>query len=80
MYLGMEITSTYEVTVDIRMEEYIREAIQEFGEDIITSVNTPVMRTLFEVNKYSNLLGVEKHDTHHHIVTKILHVAKRWRL
>ena len=58
----------YERTVEIRMEEYIREAIHKFGEEITTSVNTPSMRTLFEVNKDSNLLGAEKHDTYHNIV------------
>ena len=47
MYLGMDIMFADDGTVEIRMEEYVREGIQEFGEDIITSVNTPAMRTLF---------------------------------
>ena len=59
----MEITFTDKGIVDIRMEEYIREAIQAFGEDITTSVNTPATRTLFEENKDSKLMGAKKQDT-----------------
>ena len=80
VYLGMDITFKYEGTVDIRMEEYVREAIQAFGKDIITSANTPAMRTLFEVNKDSKILGSKKHDTYHHIVAKLLHMANICRL
>ena len=57
MYLGLDITSRDEGTVYIIMEEYIREAIQAFGEDIITNVNRPEMRTLFEVNGDKNYWG-----------------------
>ena len=47
----MDITFTYEGAVDIRMEEYVREEMQAFGEYIITIINTPAMITLFELNK-----------------------------
>ena len=80
MYLRTDITFTYEGTVDIRIVEYIREAIKEFGVDIITSINTPRMMTLSEVKEDSKLMGAEKHDTYHHIVSKLLHAAKRCRL
>ena len=63
VYLGMEITFAYEGTVEIRMDEYVREAIQAFGEDITTSVNTPATRTLFEENKDSKQMGAKKQDT-----------------
>ena len=68
MYLRTDITFTYEGTVDIRIVEYIREAIKEFGVDIITSINTPRMMTLSEVKEDSKLMGAEKHDTYHNIV------------
>ena len=80
VYLGIHITFTDEGTVDIGMEEYFREAIQEFGQYIITSVNTPAMRKLFDVNEGLKLLGADNHDTYHHIMEKLLHVAKRCRL
>ena len=76
----MDTTLKYESTVDIRMEEYITEAIQAFEEDAITSLNTSVMRTLFEVNDVSKLLGDKKHGIYHHILEKLLHVAKICRL
>ena len=63
VYLGMDITFTDEVTVDIRIEGYIREAIQAFGEDIIMSINTPETRTLFEVKRIQNYWGM-RNTTH----------------
>ena len=59
----MEITFIDEGIVDIRMEEYVRDAIKVFGNDIITSVNTAAIRTLFEMNEDSKSLGAEKHGT-----------------
>ena len=76
----MDITFTDEGTVEIIMEEYIKEEIQAFGEDIITSVITAEMIKLFEVIKDQKLLGDKKHHTYYHIMEKLLHVVKICRL
>ena len=51
----MDITFTEEKTVEIRMESYIDECLEAFGEKITHGVATPAKKDLFEVNDDAEL-------------------------
>ena len=59
--------------------EYLRECINAFGEVFNSGTNTPARPTLFETDKESRQLDDEKKDIFHHIVAKLLFMAKRAR-
>ena len=79
-YLGMDITFTEEGTVEIRMDEYVKEAIDAFGEDIRRPASTPAKSTLFKEAEGSPRLEGAQEDQFKHIVAKLLYVSKRCRL
>ena len=76
VYLGMGITFTENRNIEIRMSEYIREALKAFGEEITCSATTPVKRELFEEEEGSPVLGQEKEEKFQHIMAKLLYVSK----
>ena len=62
------------------MQDYIQEAIDDFGEDVSSGAKTPAANSLFEVNPDSEDLSKDKADTFHSIVAKLLFVCIRARL
>jgi hypothetical protein len=79
-YLGMDITFKDNGTLQVRMKEYLKEAIVASGEDVSKRVSTPAQRNLFEIDETSKKLSTDKSDLYHHIVAKLLYVSKRCRL
>lgn len=63
VYVGMNITYNDDKSVKIAMKEYIQEAIDEFGEEITSTANSPASLHLFEVNDDQEKLS-RKHPTH----------------
>ena len=78
-YLGMDLNiDNGEITIN--MQEYLKECIVAFGEGINSAAKTPAMKNLLNVNDESPKLSSDKAETFHHIIGKLLHVAKRARL
>jgi hypothetical protein len=80
VFLGMDIKFHTNGTADIKMKDYIKEAIDEFGEDITRSAATPAKRDLFDIDENSGELTKVEGETFHSIVAKLLYVSKRCRL
>jgi len=74
VFVGMDIEFLEDQTVKIMMQDYIQEAIDDFGEDVSSGVKTPATSSLFEVNPDSEDLSKDKADTFHSIVAKLLFV------
>jgi hypothetical protein len=80
-YLGMDITfKKKKGTLQIRMKDYIKEAIVASKEDVSRGVSTPATRALFDIDEDSERLQPKQSDLYHHIVAKLLYVSTRSRL
>ena len=66
--------------VKITLEDYIKERIDDFKDDVEGTATTPADKRLFVINEYSPRLSKEKHENFHSIVAKLLFVSKRARL
>ena len=64
----------------LTMKSYLEEAIQAFGENVSVGAVTPASRNLFIVNNNLPLLETERAEIFHHVVAKLLYVAKRARV
>ena len=64
LFLGREIVFKEDGTVQTKMNEYIKDAIDGFKDDITKSVVTPVTQDLFEVNEDCPKLSVEDSENH----------------
>ena len=64
----------------LTMKNYLEEVIQAFGEDVSVGAATAANRNLFVVNKDLPPLETSKVETFHHVVAKLLYVAKRARV
>jgi hypothetical protein len=80
VFLGMQIAIKDDGTVQVKMGDYVREAITDFGEVVTRSAATPARKTLFNVNTQSPALDKDKADRFHRIVAKLLYISKRCRL
>jgi hypothetical protein len=80
VFLGMNITFNDDGTASIKMKDYLKEAIADFGEDIVKSAATPAKRDLFDINDDSTALPSKKKEIFHSVVAKLLYVSKRGRL
>jgi hypothetical protein len=80
VFLGMHIKFHDDGTVSIKMKDYIKEAIADFGEDITRSAATPATRKLFEIDETSEVLSVGDSEIFHSVTAKLLYVSKRSRL
>ena len=79
--MGIELKDNGEVAVT--MDEYIEECMEAFGEELNRRSVNPAKGNLFsadEDEKSSKLLNDEIGDVFHHIVAKLLFVAKRSRI
>jgi hypothetical protein len=67
-------------TASIKMKDYIKEAIRDFGEDITKTATSPARKNLFEIDETSGALIDDDHNTFHSVVAKLLYISKRGRL
>ena len=79
-FVGMNITLLDNGSVKIMMDDYIKECIEVFGGDKIKNRRTPAGHDLFDVDMNAEGLSKHESDVFHHIVAKLLFVAKRARL
>jgi hypothetical protein len=80
VFLGMNIDFHTNGTADVKMKEYIKEAIVDFGEDITRSASTPAKKNLFEIDEESEALTTDRKEIFHRVASKLLYVSKRGRL
>jgi hypothetical protein len=80
VFLGMDIEFHEDGTTTIKMKDYIKEAIADFGESIVRQAATPAKKNLFDIDEHSESLTSPERDTFHSIVAKLLYVSKRCRL
>ena len=80
LYLGMNIDFHEDGTATVKMKEYIKEAIIDFGQEIIRSGTSPARRELFEINEDSRDLIEKDCEIFHSMVATLLYVSIRGRL
>jgi hypothetical protein len=78
-FLGMDFLLTDNGTVEITMNNYLREAISESSMDISHSVATPARKDLFDVDASSPPLDKPDSEVFHSVVAKLLYVSMRAR-
>ena len=77
-FVGMDLTFKDNGTVEILTQEYTRECIEAFDEEI-KKANTPAKHNLFDVNDIKQMSEIRM-EIFHHIVAKLLYVSKRARV
>jgi len=80
IFLGKERVFKEDGTVQTKIKEHIKDAIDGFKEDITKSVVTPATRGLFEINENCPKLSVEDSENYHSTTAKLLYISKRARL
>jgi hypothetical protein len=60
--LGMDVEFKIDGTATIKMREYIKEAIADFGEGIVRQAITPARKNLFDINDDSAALTNTQRD------------------
>jgi hypothetical protein len=78
-FLGMNIVFNDDGTVAIGMKQYICEAIDDFGEDVLKRVMSPATKALFTIDSDSTLLPQTQKEWFHSIVQKLLYLSHRGR-
>ena len=78
-FLGMDIQIRDDGMVALKMQEYLVESIDTFGEEVTHKSPIPTSSKLFSVCK-SKFLDDKKKDICHHIVDKLLYVSKGVRI
>jgi hypothetical protein len=79
VFLGMEIKFLDDGKLSICMTEYVKDAIDDFQEDVSRSAVTPANKNIFEINDAAPLLDKERSDRFHRVVAKLLYVSHRGR-
>jgi hypothetical protein len=79
VFLGMDIEFNDNGTFTTTMIDYIKEAIEDFGEDVSSSATTPAGKSLYTVTESSPILTSNKAEQFHRIVAKLLYIASRAR-
>jgi hypothetical protein len=80
VFLGMDISFHDDGTVKVIMKDDIKEAIEDFDDEVTRTAATPARKTLFEIDERSEPLGSAKKENFHSVVAKLLYVSKRARL
>ena len=78
-FVGMDVQMTDDREVKKTMDQYIKECIMAYGESSIKAKKTPAKHDLFDVDSKARRLNKEYSELFHHIVAKLLFVAKRAR-
>jgi len=79
VFLGINIKFLEDRNMELLMKDYLKEAIDEFLDDIVKSSVTPAAKNLFDVNDNGEKLSTERSDNFHSITWKLLYVAQRAR-
>jgi hypothetical protein len=77
VFLGMNISFHENGTASIKMKEYIKEVIADFGEIVTQFTTTPAKKNLFEIDEDSGALSVTDREIFHSVVAKLVYVSKR---
>ena len=80
-FFGMEIVSRDDHKFEITMKQYLQESIKAFPETITRASRTPAKENLFDQDTDDNKVKLNEMEAEvfHHIVAKLLYVAKRAR-
>ena len=79
-YLGMNLDFSTKGEVKIGMIDYVKEMINDFGEDVTKIAKTPAAEHLFKVRDDVENVSEEKSQRFHNIVAKGLFLCKRARI
>jgi hypothetical protein len=79
VFLGMNIEFNEDGTFTMTMVDHIKEAIEQFGEDVSACATSPGAKSLYSVLESSPTLTKEKGELFHRIVAKLLYVSSRAR-
>jgi hypothetical protein len=71
-FLGMNLSFHEDGTASIKMKEYIKQALADFGESIIRSATTSAKKNLYKIDGESGALSNDDRETFHSIVAKVL--------
>jgi hypothetical protein len=77
VFLGMDISFLDNGTVSVKIKDYIKEAMANFGGKITRNATTPAKRNLFVTDETDKLLSPDDSEVFHSIVAKLLYVSKR---
>jgi hypothetical protein len=77
VFLGMHISFNGKGTMTIDMQEYIKEAIVDFGEDVLRPDLSPAKKNLLMVDEQSALLETAAKELFHSLVQKLLYMSHR---
>ena len=78
-YVGINFEFKANGTVDVEMEDYMKECIEEFPEEITKASTSPATQFLFDVNDDCDPLSPDNMEIFHKIVAKLLFACKRAR-
>ena len=77
-YLGMTIDFSEDGKVMFKMQDYVQNMIDEAPEELMKGMaSSPAANYLFETNPDAEKLGDVASETYHHLVAKLLYLAKR---
>jgi hypothetical protein len=74
-FLGMNLSFHEDGTASIKMKEYIKQALADFGESITNYLigdRTPAKKNLYKIDGESGALSNGDRETFHSIVAKVL--------
>ena len=78
-YLGMEVEFLDDGSVQFMVPDHIKEAIEDFGEDLGRTAPNPANKNIFKVDPESILLCEKKRQKLHSLVQKLLWITQRAR-
>lgn len=78
-FVGMDFEIQIDGTVKLLMKEYLKECIEAYGEPISGKANSPAKSGLFYLDEDAIELEIKRAEIFHHIVAKLLFIAKRAR-
>jgi hypothetical protein len=77
VFLRMDIKFHADGTASIKMKDYIKEVIANFGEPVLRSATTSARKNLFDIDDTSGELSDAGQETFHSVVAKLLYISKR---
>jgi hypothetical protein len=78
-YLGMTLDYSTPGQVSIRMDDYVRDLLEEAPKDMDGTAATPAAKHLFTVNADPEYLDDATSELFHHMTAKLLFLCKRAR-
>jgi hypothetical protein len=75
VFLGMNIVFKGDGNLSIGMKDYVTEAIQEFGDDVMRPAATPAKKNMFDVDDNAAVLEKSKSEIYLKVVAKLLYAV-----